>query len=107
LPARSCGISWSRRRNAQKRGGEDKSVFVATDVDELHISSDPDMLALDAALTELERLNQRQADIVECRFFGGFSEPEAAATLGISLSTLNRDWRAAKAWLRVQMRRTA
>lgn len=59
----------------------------------------PEILALDEALTRLAALDDRQAKIVELRFFAGMSEEEAAEALGISSRTVKRDWRIAKAWL--------
>jgi RNA polymerase sigma factor (TIGR02999 family) len=59
----------------------------------------PEILALDLALLELAKLDERQSKIVEMRFFAGMSEEEAANVLGISTRTVKRDWRIAKAWL--------
>ena len=58
-----------------------------------------DLLALDAALDRLAKLNARQSKIVELRFFGGMNEQETGVVLGISSRTVKRDWRVAKAWL--------
>ena len=60
-------------------------------------------MALDDALTALEKLDQRHARIVELRFFGGLSLEEAAEVLHVSLSTVRRDWRMAQAWLHQQL----
>jgi len=57
------------------------------------------LLDLDDALTDLEALDQRLARIVELRYFGGLSEQEVALVLGVSRSTITRDWQTAKAWL--------
>ena len=62
------------------------------------------LLALDAALEELARLNPRQAMMVEARFFGGLDMAETAALLNVSEATMLRDWRAAKAWLAHELR---
>lgn len=62
-----------------------------------HLSAD--VLALDAALTELEAVSPRQAQIVECRFFAGLSVADTALALGVSAPTVKRDWRLARAWL--------
>jgi RNA polymerase sigma factor (TIGR02999 family) len=59
----------------------------------------PEILALDEALTRLAALEERQAKIVELRFFAGMSEEEIGEVLGISARTVKRDWRIAKAWL--------
>jgi RNA polymerase sigma factor (TIGR02999 family) len=58
-----------------------------------------DVLALDQALERLERIDPRQARVVELRYFGGLSAPEAAEVLEVSLATVNRDWAMARAWL--------
>ena len=57
------------------------------------------LLALDGALTELGRRYPRQAGMVESRYFGGLSIEETAEVLGVSIATVNRQWRTAKAWL--------
>jgi RNA polymerase sigma factor (TIGR02999 family) len=95
----------ARKTIALKRGGENAAFFVTMDADGFEISSDKDVLALDDALGELERLSPRQARIVEERFYGGFPEQEIAAMLEISTETVRRDWRSAKAWLAVALRR--
>ena len=91
-------IEAARRRNAEKRGGGEALV---TFDDALHDSSTDagELIALDSALDELARISPRQAQMVECRFFGGLDIPETAELLGISEATVLRDWRAAKAWL--------
>lgn len=63
-----------------------------------------DIVRLDDALTDLERLDERQAKIVELRFFGGFSESEIAKFMDLSRSTVNREWQSAKLWLLVQIK---
>jgi DNA-directed RNA polymerase specialized sigma24 family protein len=63
------------------------------------------LLALDTALTELARLEPRQALIVESRFFGGLEISEISSLIGVSEATILRDWRAAKAWLGQELRR--
>jgi DNA-directed RNA polymerase specialized sigma24 family protein len=64
-----------------------------------------DLLALDAALDELARLQPRQAMMVEGRFFGGLEMGEISSMLEVSEATLLRDWRAAKAWLSHELSR--
>lgn len=98
-------VEAARRRNALKRGGD--YVFVTLDEgrDGAAMRSD-EVLALDAALEELARMHPRQAEMVEVRFFGGFDVGETAALLAVSESTVLRDWRAARAWLALELRRT-
>jgi RNA polymerase sigma factor (TIGR02999 family) len=99
-------IESARRRNARKRGGDPEIAFVTFDdsVDGAATCSE-DLLALDAALDELARLEPRQATIVESRFFGGLEMQEIASLLSLSEATVLRDWRAAKAWLGHELRK--
>jgi RNA polymerase sigma factor (sigma-70 family) len=60
---------------------------------------DEDLIALDEALNELEKMDSRKARVVELRFFGGLSLEETADVLKISVPSVKRDWRLAKAWL--------
>ena len=62
-----------------------------------------DLIALDEALDELERLCERQARVVQLRYFGGLTVPEIAATLGTTPRTVDRDWAVARAWLRLRL----
>jgi RNA polymerase sigma factor (TIGR02999 family) len=89
-------VDHARRRAAIKRGGI--RVTLAEDMASAP-GAEPDLLDLDAALGELAALDERQATLVELRFFGGLSLPEAASSLGVSLATVSRDWALAKAWL--------
>jgi RNA polymerase sigma-70 factor (ECF subfamily) len=89
-------VDHARARSRAKRGGlrvelTDDLVAVAP--------ADIDVMALDAALTELGRIDERQVRLVELRFFAGLTLQEAADALGMSLATANRDWRFARAWL--------
>jgi RNA polymerase sigma factor (TIGR02999 family) len=73
---------------------------VVADSSSAHTSStQPDLLDLDKALDELAALDERQARLVELRFFGGLSVEEAARALGVSVATAHREWAMAKAWL--------
>jgi RNA polymerase sigma factor (TIGR02999 family) len=91
-------INYARDRGAQKRGGDrpklsleelseglEGAVILSDDSAEL-------LVALDAALTKLEQVNERQSRIVECRFFGGLTIEETAAALGISTASVSRGW---------------
>ncbi|CAN5785024.1 sigma-70 family RNA polymerase sigma factor [soil metagenome] len=98
-------VEAARRRSALKRGGADAFVTLDEDLDGSATGSD-DLLALDDALQDLARVSPRQAEMIEYRFFGGFDLAETAELLGVSESTLLRDWRAAKAWLALELRRT-
>jgi RNA polymerase sigma factor (TIGR02999 family) len=96
-------VDSARSRRAAKRGAEFR---VDVDVSLLSPRSPTaDIVALDDALNALTRLDEQQGRIVELRFFGGLSSEEIAKELGISVSTVKRDWNVAKAWLSRQMRR--
>ena len=98
-------VDVARKRRADKRGGE-TAMPVTLDDALGPVSQHDDILSLDAALVDLARLNPRQAQMVECRFFGGLDVVETAALLGISEATVLRDWRAARAWLAAELRDT-
>jgi RNA polymerase sigma factor (TIGR02999 family) len=88
------------RRRASKKRDSSKKAELPTDVPDL----DPDLpyedvLSVHEALVKLEAEHDRPARVVTLRFFGGFSMPEIAETLGISLPTAERDWRFARSWL--------
>jgi RNA polymerase sigma factor (TIGR02999 family) len=91
-------VDHARRNRAAKRGGSACRVSLeeATAPDR---PLELEVIALDEALTELQALDADQAHIVELRFFGGLTEEEAAAALGVSVATVQRDWRTARAWL--------
>ena len=92
-------VEHARRRSATKRGG---SVTRVT-FDEARTpteAEDLDVLALHEALEQLGKIDPRQCRIVELRYFGGLDTDETAEVLGISPSTVKRDWRVAKIWLR-------
>jgi RNA polymerase sigma factor (TIGR02999 family) len=96
-------VEAARRRRSLKRGGPD-AIFVEFDDSLGGVDWSQDVLGLDRALEELARLDERQARVVECRFFGGLEVAETAAALGISEATVLRDWRAARAWLARELR---
>jgi len=95
-------VQFAREQKAAKRGGGAIRVSLSEAV-KVTTRRNPDLVALDDALTELERLDQRQARIVELRFFGGLSLEEAAEVTRVSVSTVRRDWRMAQAWLQQQL----
>lgn len=96
-------IESARRRNADKRGGNQALVTFDESL-EYAPACARDLLALDAALDAIAKVSPRQALMVEYRFFGGFEMSEIAAQLGVSEATVLRDWRAAKAWLAAELR---
>jgi RNA polymerase sigma-70 factor, ECF subfamily len=101
-------IEGIRRRRSAKRGGGDDVVVVVFDESTDQVPSTArDLLALDAALDDLARIHPRQALLVESRYFGGLDVAETATLLEVSEATVLRDWRAAKAWLAVQISTTS
>lgn len=97
-------IQAARRRRARKRGGLEIVVTLDESMN-LPVSSDQELLVLDDALADLAKINRRQAELIELRFFAGSDVAEAARVLGVAEVTAERDWRAAKAWLATQIRR--
>lgn len=95
-------VDHARARNARKRGDGRLAVSL-TDVDVAAGEPSEDILALDEALSRLESIDPRASRVVELRYFSGLSEREAAEALGVSLSTLKRDWHFARAWLLDQL----
>ena len=98
-------VDYARARNTGKRGGEAHTVSL----EEAAIVSKEraaELVALDDALAELARLSPRQARVVELRYFGGLSVEETAEVLKVSVDTVTRDWRQAKAWLHRELNKT-
>jgi RNA polymerase sigma-70 factor (ECF subfamily) len=91
-------IDHARRRRFLKRGGEARQVSLeeASAMTEVRAA---ELINLDEALDELAKLDPRKSRVVELRYFGGLSLEETADVLEISIMTVRRDWRAAKAWL--------
>jgi RNA polymerase sigma factor (TIGR02999 family) len=99
-------VDYARRRGARKRGGGIAHVDVAGR-DVASQKQVEQLLALDQALSRLDKEDPRLLQIVECRFFAGYSEAETADLLRVSTRTVERDWLRAKAWLRQAMRTTS
>jgi RNA polymerase sigma factor (TIGR02999 family) len=98
LAMRHAVINHAQSRLARKRGGGGQHVTLSQ-VADMSIDSDEGMLALNEALERLAHEMPRLADVVECRFFGGYGEEDTARALGMSLRTVQRDWLKARAWL--------
>jgi RNA polymerase sigma-70 factor, ECF subfamily len=95
-------IEYARSRDRQKRGGGAVRVML-DEVEVLSPERSRELLALDEALTELSKIDQRKARVVELRFFGGLDNKEIATVLGIAPNTVIRDWQMAEAWLRREL----
>lgn len=98
-------VEAARRRHAEKRGGPDAAFVTLEEHAGATISTDSDVMMLDVALEELAVVNERQARVVELRFFAGLEVQETAEVLGVSQETVYRDWRTARAWLSARMLR--
>ncbi|HLJ16127.1 MAG TPA: ECF-type sigma factor [Bryobacteraceae bacterium] len=96
-------VEAARRRASHKRSGA-ADVNIVLNGSAEGIAAGENVLALDDALQELERLEPRQATLVESRFFGGLDVTETASLLGVSEATVHREWRAARAWLKHRLR---
>ena len=96
-------VDHARARGARKRGGGDARV---TFDEALVVTAEAreNFVALDDALEALAKFDERKSRVVELRFFGGLSVEETAAVLKVSVDTVMRDWRLAKAWLQAEMR---
>jgi RNA polymerase sigma factor (TIGR02999 family) len=98
-------VDHARTRQASKRDGGFRIAI--EDLTDLASSKEEvPIVAVDKALDGLSRVDERQSKVVEMKFFGGLSEREIAQVLGISLATVERDWRTARIWLRREMARS-
>ena len=98
-------VDHARSRRYRKRGGGAMQVTLADDL----VPYEPgrDLVALDDALNSLARVDERKGRIIELRFFGGLSVEETAGVLEVSVTTVMRDTKLAKAWLLRELRRTS
>jgi RNA polymerase sigma factor (TIGR02999 family) len=92
-------IDHARKKHAQKRGGNNKDVTYIDEIFAVQKQKAQELINIDTALKELETLNKRLAEVVEMRFFGEMSIEDTAQALGISKSTVKRDWMKARGWL--------
>lgn len=96
-------VDHARRHSAAKRGGGRERVPLDETLAVADARRHVDLIALDDALKELQKLNPRQARVVELRYFGGLSVKETAYALDTSERTVINDWSVARAWLRHKM----
>lgn len=96
-------IDHARIHVAKKRGGGVVQKLSLDAVDVLQKEQYPQLIVLDEVLCKLQDYDPRQGRIVELRFFGGLTEEEISEVLGISVRTVKRDWRVARAWLYREM----
>lgn len=98
LAMRHALINHAEARVAEKRGGGVMHMTLSH-ANELAVQTDEGLLALNAALEQLTVEMPRLAEVVECRFFGGYGEEDTARVLGLSVRTVQRDWLKARTWL--------
>ena len=98
-------VDHAREKNALKRGGGTTTIALDAAIS-FPERDNVDLMLLDSSLSELAQFDPQQARIVELRFFGGLTIEETAHALGISDSTVKRDWQMAKAWLHSRMSRS-
>lgn len=92
-------IDYARKKNAKKRGGKQKDLTYIDELSNAQNYKAKELIDIDEALTRLAQLNQRLSDVVEMRFFGEMTIDETAEALGVSKSTVKRDWIKARGWL--------
>ena len=97
-------VDHARKKRADKRGAGMETIALDERI-EWPAARDLDIVALDECLTALAELDPQQAKVVELRFFAGLSIEETAEVLGVSDSTVKREWRVARAWLLREMQR--
>ena len=97
-------IDHARRKRALKRTADEQAAGEPEDYAAFSHEQADELIALDIALEHLEEMNPRQRRVVELRYFGGLSVEETAEVLGVSHITVKRDWTAARAWLKGQVR---
>ncbi len=95
---RNILVNYAIKRTAEKRGGKQQRITLSSHHGWNEVNLD-EIISLDDALKKLEAISERQAKVVECRFFGGLTIEETAGALGISEPTVSRDWQVARAWL--------
>ena len=99
---RSILVDHARARKARKRGGDHARIELEDLVD-IYEGRVEDLVALDDALTRLSEFDPELGRLVELRFFGGLTIHETAQVLGVSESTVERDWRTARTWLKAEL----
>ena len=96
-------VNYAVKRKREKRGGANEDVSLDETILIANDDSGEDLLALDEALTRLEKLDERQARVVELRYFSGLSIEDTADVLEISPATVKREWNMARAWLKAEL----
>jgi len=97
-------VDYARQRGSLKRGGDLRPASLDPDSISVEAVAD-ELVGIDRALTQLEAVDDRLAQVVEWRFFGGMTEEEVALALGVTERTVRRDWQKARAFLYNELRR--
>lgn len=92
-------VDHARKHGAHKRGGDAEKMPLEEEILIVSEGKSAELLALDEALENLAKLDPQKSKIVELRYFGGLSIEETAEVIGVSVPTINRQWRMARAWL--------
>ena len=100
---RSVIVNTTRDRNREKRGSGKRPLTLSTQIAEQLPAGDEDVLRVHAALASLEEADARLAELVEMRYFGGYSEAEIAETLGVTVRTVQRQWLKARIMLQAAL----
>jgi RNA polymerase sigma factor (TIGR02999 family) len=95
-------VDYARSRQSERHGGNQLHLELDKALDEAAVR-DADLVALDDALTSLSELDPQQSRVIELRYFGGLTIEETAEVLGLSDTTVEREWRLARAWLRREL----
>ncbi|MDR8391772.1 sigma-70 family RNA polymerase sigma factor [Aliifodinibius sp. S!AR15-10] len=92
-------IDYARKKNADKRGGSEKDVTYIDQLFHAQKEKSRELVGIDEALDKLSELNERLVKVVEMKFFGNMTIDQTASALGVSSSTVKRDWIKARGWL--------
>ena len=91
-------VDYARKKKSEKRGGGESAVSLHENL-AANTADSSDIIHIDEALNKLTKLDERMAKVTELHFFGGLSIPETAEIMGVSTSTIDREWKKAKLWL--------
>lgn len=103
LAIRQVLVDDARSRCAQRRNHGERALPIEAADDVAADAPDERLLAIDEALVKLAAFSPRLAQTVECRYFAGYTEPETAEALGVSVASVQRDWAKARAWLHMTL----
>jgi RNA polymerase sigma factor (TIGR02999 family) len=102
---RSVIVDFARKRSAERRGGGKGNLTLSTEIADSVGSRDEDIIRINDALTELDKVDPRLRQVVEMRYFAGLTEQEIAEALELNERTVRRDWERARLLLSVSLKR--